>query len=57
MRAGAVSAVAPFRYSRLIFAFLLAYAVFGERPDAATWAGAALIVGAGLYALSRQGRA
>ena len=57
MRTGAIGAVAPFRYSRLIFAFLLAYLVFGERPDAATWIGAALILSSGLYTLSRQARA
>lgn len=57
MRSGAIAAVAPFRYTRLIFAFALAYLVFGERPDAATWAGCALIVASGLYTLSRQGRA
>jgi drug/metabolite transporter (DMT)-like permease len=53
MRTGDVSSVTPFRYTRLIFAMILAIALFGERPDAATWAGAALIVGSGIFALTR----
>ena len=53
MRTGDVSAVTPFRYTRLIFAMILAVAIFGERPDAATWVGAALIVGSGVFALTR----
>lgn len=54
MRTGEVSAVAPFRYSRLVAALVIAILVFGERPDGVTWAGAALIVGAGLYTLWRE---
>jgi drug/metabolite transporter (DMT)-like permease len=50
------SVVAPFRYTRLLFALLLGAAVFGERPDAAMLLGAALIIGSGLYALVRGQR-
>ena len=57
MRTGEVSVVAPFRYSRLLVALILAYTVFGEQPDAMTLAGAALIVGSGTYSLWRDGRA
>ncbi|MBY6113121.1 DMT family transporter [Mameliella alba] len=57
MRTGEVSVVAPFRYSRLLVALILAYTVFGERPDTLTLAGAALIVGSGIYSLWRDGRA
>ncbi|SFE40082.1 DMT family transporter [Roseivivax sediminis] len=56
MRTGEVSVVAPFRYSRLLFALILAYIIFGERPDALMFAGAALIVGSGLYTLWRSGQ-
>ena len=56
MRIGEVAVVAPFRYTRLVFAFALAALVLGERPDAATLAGAALIVGAGLYTMIREAR-
>jgi drug/metabolite transporter (DMT)-like permease len=56
MRTGEVGVVAPFRYSRLIVALVLAYALFDERPDALTLTGAALIVAAGLYSLFRDNR-
>lgn len=53
-RAGDVSAITPFRYTRLLFGVGLGVALFGERIDAATLAGAALILAAGLYALYRE---
>ncbi|UMA64804.1 DMT family transporter [Roseivivax marinus] len=56
MRTGEVSVVAPFRYARLLAALILAFVVFGERPDWPTLAGAALIVGSGLYTLWRARR-
>ncbi len=55
-RLGDVTAVIPFRYSRLIFALVLGIAFLGERPDAATLAGAAIVVGSGLYAWLRERR-
>jgi drug/metabolite transporter (DMT)-like permease len=56
MRTGEVSFVTPFRYTRLVFAMILAAAVLGERPDAVTLAGSAVIVASGLYILIRGGR-
>jgi len=53
-RAGDVSIIAPFRYSRLIFGVGLGLVVFGERVDAATLAGATLVIGSGLYTLYRE---
>jgi drug/metabolite transporter (DMT)-like permease len=53
MRTGEVSAVTPFRYTRLVFAMVLAMVLFGERPDLATWIGAAMVVGSGIFALTR----
>jgi len=53
-RIGEASVVAPFRYSRLAFALVVAFVVFGERPDLPTLAGAALIAGAGGYAMWRE---
>lgn len=44
----------PFRYSRLVFALVPGWFVFGERPDLWTWLGAGLIVGSGLYTLARE---
>lgn len=57
MRTGEVAAVTPFRYTRLVFAMALGTLVFAERPDAATLAGAALVVATGLYTLWRSARA
>lgn len=53
-RMGDVSVIAPFRYARIIFALCVGALVFGERPDLLTLAGAAIIVGSGLYTLLRQ---
>ena len=52
MRTGEVSVVAPFRYSRLLFAILLGVIVFGERPDMATMIGGAIVVCSGIFALT-----
>ncbi len=57
MRIGEISVVAPFRYSRLLIAIVLAALLFGERPDLATLVGGVLIVGSGIYTLVRSGRA
>jgi S-adenosylmethionine uptake transporter len=57
VRVGELSAVAPFRYTALLWGLLLGLLIFGERPDALTLAGAALIAAAGLYTLWREGRA
>ncbi|MCU0901022.1 MAG: DMT family transporter [Cypionkella sp.] len=56
MRTGEIGFVTPFRYTRLVFAMVLAIALFGERPDLATWVGSALIVGSGIYTLVRGNR-
>lgn len=56
MRTGEISAVTPFRYTRLVFALVLAVVVLGERPDAAMLAGSALVVASGVYTLIRSGR-
>ena len=55
-RVGEASLIAPLRYVRLIFALGIAVLVFGERPDALTLAGAALIVGSGAFAMWREFR-
>lgn len=57
MRTGQIGFVAPFRYTRLVFALILAVLVFGERPDQLTLIGGAVIVGSGLYSLLRQRKA
>ena len=49
-----VSAIAPFRYTLLIWAGVCGYFAFGEVPDRTAIFGSALIVGSGLYALHRE---
>ncbi|MCC7319383.1 MAG: DMT family transporter [Rubellimicrobium sp.] len=46
----------PFRYVRLVFAMIVGWVVFQERPDLWTWAGSVIIVGSGLYAVARERR-
>ena len=43
------SVVAPFSYSSLIWATLFGFVIWSDWPDLWTWAGAALIIGSGLY--------
>jgi drug/metabolite transporter (DMT)-like permease len=54
LRSGDISAVAPFRYSALLWAMMLGYLVFGDRPDAVMVTGASIIVLSGLYAFYRE---
>ena len=54
MRVGEVGFVAPFRYSSLLWALGLGWAVFGDWPDAITMLGGALVVGAGMFTLFRE---
>ena len=49
-----VAAIAPFRYTLLIFAGVCGYLGFGEVPDRYAIFGSVLIVGSGLYALHRE---
>ncbi|MFH1566781.1 MAG: DMT family transporter [Gemmatimonadota bacterium] len=46
----------PFYYTAVPWGAAWGYALWGEVPDAATLGGAALILGAGLYALYRERR-
>ena len=54
--AAEASAVQPFSYLQLVFASAIGVAVFGETVRPATAIGAAIIVGAGLFALLRERR-
>ena len=54
MRTGDVSAVTPFRYTRLVFALILGVVIYAERPDAMTLAGSGVIVASGIFALTRR---
>ena len=46
--------VQPFAYFQLVFVSIMALAIFDERPDVSTVAGAGLILAAGLYTVIRE---
>ena len=54
IRVGEVSAVAPLRYTGLVWALLLGWLVFGEFPSGLTLFGAGIVVAAGLFTLLRE---
>jgi len=56
LRFAPVSAVVPFDYVQLLWAVLLGYLFFADRPAATTAAGAAIIVASGLYTVYREHR-
>jgi len=54
MRTGEVGAVAPFRYSRLIFGLAIGMVFFKEQLDVWTILGSLIVVGSGLYTFARE---
>jgi drug/metabolite transporter (DMT)-like permease len=48
------SVVVPYQYSMIIWAVMFGYFVFGDVPSLATIAGAAVIIGAGIYIFLRE---
>ena len=50
------SILAPFQYLEIISATTLGFLVFGDFPDALTWSGTAIILGAGFYVFHRERR-
>jgi drug/metabolite transporter (DMT)-like permease len=56
LRYAPVPAVVPFDYMQLLWAVLLGWLVFADRPAATTWIGAAIIIASGLYTLYREHR-
>jgi drug/metabolite transporter (DMT)-like permease len=54
MRMGEVGATAPFRYTSLVWAIVLGWAVFGDIPDGLTLVGAAIVVASGLFTYWRE---
>jgi drug/metabolite transporter (DMT)-like permease len=54
LRIGELSAIMPFRYSRIIFLLILGVLVFGERPTFSMLAGSTLILISGLYIMWRE---
>lgn len=53
MRVGEVSFIAPFRYTGLLWALGLGWAVFGHWPEPLTLLGAAIVAAAGLFTFYR----
>ena len=45
--------IVPFNYCQIAIGATIGYLVWGNLPDAATWAGVALIVGAGIVVAIR----
>lgn len=54
LRYAPVSVVVPFDYTQLLWAVLLGWLFFADRPPATTWIGAAAIVLSGLYTAHRE---
>lgn len=48
--------VAPFDYTALVWASLFGFLIWGELPDAWTYAGSAVIVASGIFIILREGR-
>jgi len=53
-RAGEAGSVAPMQYSQILWAALYGWLLFDERLDAATIAGASIVIASGLYILLRE---
>lgn len=54
LRTGAVSVVAPFRYTGAIWGILLGFLIWGDIPDLWGFAGTFFIIGSGLYTFFRE---
>ncbi len=48
------SVLAPFSYVQLVWVTLIGFFLFGEVPDAITFAGAAIIIASGIYTAHRE---
>jgi drug/metabolite transporter (DMT)-like permease len=53
-RQGEASVIAPLEYTALAWALGFDLLLWGVLPDAATWVGAAIIIGSGLYLLRQE---
>ena len=54
MRIAETSTVAPFRYTAILWALILGYALWGDVPNALALAGIAVLVASGLYLMHRE---
>jgi drug/metabolite transporter (DMT)-like permease len=51
------SKLAPFSYTQIVWATLVAYVVFGDFPDAWSMAGIGVVAASGIYVATRMRRA
>jgi len=56
MRIGEISFIAPFRYSAILFALLIGFIFFKERPDAYAFIGIAIIMFSGIFITLRNNK-
>jgi uncharacterized membrane protein len=56
MRQGEMSVIGPFRYTGLLVALVLGFAIWGDIPNLMAWAGIALMMASGLYILLGERR-
>ncbi len=56
LRLAEASAIAPYRYSIVVWSVLAGYVVWGELPDLWIVTGIVLVIGSGLYILHRETR-
>lgn len=56
MRHGDIAVVAPFRYTVILWAMLVGYLVWNEKPDLTTLIGSAIIIATGVYTFHRERR-
>lgn len=55
-RLAPASVLSPFIYSQMIWMIILGFVVFGDVPNHWTLTGAAIVIGSGLYLISRERR-
>jgi len=55
-RIAPAAVVAPFQYTQILWGVLYGALFFGDWPGPALWAGAAVVIGSGLYLLRREAR-
>ena len=54
LRYAPVPVIVPFDYLQLLWAVLLGWLLWNTQPSPTTWAGAAVIIGSGLYTIYRE---
>lgn len=54
LRAADATAVTPFEYTRILYAFAFGFLFFGEVPQPATWLGGSIIIASTLYIAYRN---